>query len=352
KDKLDPALAIYSDVILHPSFPQSDLDRVKQNTLANIQQEKVQPFTMGLRVLPLLVYGAGHAYGQPLTGSGTESSVQAMTREDLASFHRTWFKPNHATVVAVGDITMPELTAKLERAFATWKPGDIPAKNVATVQNRARKSVFLLDRPGAEQSYVLAGQLITPRADADYVPFEIFNDAFGGAFVSRINMNLRENKHWSYGSFSFPIAARGQRLWMVMAPVQTDKTKESLQEAIKEVTGAVNDRPLTAAEISDAKDRQIKTLAGRWETGSAVGGALGEIVTYGLPDDYYATYAEQVRNASDAQVNAIGKKLVSPNDLVWVVIGDRAKVEQGIKELGVGQVVLLDADGRPKTPTP
>ncbi|NUQ19423.1 MAG: insulinase family protein [Gemmatimonadaceae bacterium] len=351
KDKLDAALPIYSDVVLHPSFPQSDLDRVKQITLANIEQEKVQPFTMGLRVLPLLVYGPDHAYGQPLTGSGTESSVRAMTRDDLTTFHQAWFKPNHATVVAVGDITMPELTAKLERAFASWKPGEIPAKNVATVAPRARKTVFLLDRPGAEQSYVFAGQLIAPKANADEIPFQLFNSAFGGAFVSRINMNLREDKHWSYGSFSFPIDARGQRLWMVMAPVQTDKTKESLQEAMKELTTVIGTKPLTTAEITDAKDREIKTLAGRWETGGAVARALGEIVTYGLPDDYYATYADRVRAASDAQVNDAAKKFVAPDQLVWVVVGDRAKVEAGIRQLGMGDVVLLDADGHPKAAT-
>ena len=352
KDKLDPALALFSDVILHPSFPQSDLDRVKQNTLATIQQEKVQPFTMGLRVLPLLLYGAGHAYGQPLTGSGTESSVKSMTRDDLVAFHRAWFKPNHGTIVAVGDITMPELTAKLEKAFASWKPGDTPVKKLVEVPGRARKTVYVLDRPGADQSYVLAGQLIAPKANADEIPFELFNDAFGGAFVSRINMNLREDKHWSYGSFSFPVDARGQRMWMVMAPVQTDKTKESLSEVIKELKSVVAERPLTTAEINDAKDRQIKTLAGRWETGAAVSSALGEIVTFGLPDDYYATYADQVRGATDASVNAAAKKFVNNGQTVWVVIGDRAKVEAGIRELGVGDIVFLDADGRPKDATP
>ncbi|MFL5560480.1 MAG: M16 family metallopeptidase [Gemmatimonadaceae bacterium] len=352
KDKLDPALALYADVILHPAFPQSDLDRVKQNTLANIEQEKVQPFSMGLRVLPLLLYGAGHAYGQPLTGSGTEQSVKAITRDDLVTFHRTWFKPNHGTIVAVGDITMPDLKAKLEHAFAGWTPGETPTKKINTVAARSRKTVYLLDRPGADQSYVLAGELIAPKANADEIPFELFNDAFGGAFVSRINMNLREDKHWSYGSFSFPIDARGQRMWMVMAPVQTDKTKESLSEVVKELKSAVTDRPLTTAEINDAKDRQIKTLAGRWETGAAVSGALGEIVTYGLPDDYYTTYADQVRGASEAAVNAAARKFVSNDQMVWVVIGDRAKVESGIRELGLGDIVLLDADGRPKSPTP
>ncbi len=352
KDKLDAALGLYSDIVLHPSFPQSDLDRVKQITLANIKQEQVQPFSMGLRVLPLLLYGPGHAYGQPLTGSGTESSVRGVTRGDLVTFHQTWFKPNHATLVAVGDITMPELKAKLERAFASWKPGSTPAMNVATVNTRDNKNVFILDRPGADQSYVLAGQLIAPKANGDEIPFQLFNDAFGGAFVSRINMNLREDKHWSYGAFSFPIDARGQRMWMVMAPVQTDKTKESLAEVVKELRNAVADKPLTTAEINDAKDRQVKTLAGRWETSSSVVSALNEIETYGLPKDYYVTYADAVRNATDAQINAAAKKFVTPSQLVWVVIGDRAKIEAGIKELGLGEIKILDADGRPKGLTP
>jgi zinc protease len=352
KDKLDPALAIYSDVLLHPAFPQGDLDRVKQIALANIKQEQVQPFSMGLRVLPLLLYGAGHAYGQPLTGSGTESSVRGITRDDLVRFHQAWFKPNHATIVAVGDISMPELTSRLERAFSSWKAGDIPAKNVAVVPGRENKRVYILDRPGADQSYVLAGQLIAPKANGDEIPFQLFNDAFGGAFVSRINMNLREDKHWSYGSFSFPVDARGQRLWMVMAPVQTDKTKESLAEVSKELRAAVSDRPLTTAEINDAKDRMIKTLAGRWETSASVASALGEIETYGLPKDYYATYADAVRNASEAQVNAAAQKFVTPGQLVWVVIGDRAKIEPGIRALNLGEVTILDADGRPKGLTP
>jgi zinc protease len=352
KDKLDPALVIYADVLLHPAFAQTDLERVRQITLANIKQEQVQPFTMGLRVLPSLLYGSGHAYAQPLTGTGTESSVTNMTRDDLVAFHKTWFKPNHGTIVAVGDISMADLTAKLERAFASWKPGDVPEKNVEPVASNTKKVVYILDRPGADQSYVLAGQLIAPKANEDEIPFVIFNDAFGGAFVSRINMNLREDKHWSYGSFSFPIDARGQRMWMVMAPVQTDKTKESLAEVVKELTTVVADKPMTTAEINDAKDRQIKTLAGRWETSAAVGGALAEIVTFDLPTDYYATYADRVRNASDAEVNAVARKFVTPSQMLWVVIGDRAKIEAGIKELGLGDIQILDADGRPKGLTP
>ena len=164
-------------------------------------------------------------------------------------------------------------------------------------------------------------------------------------------MNLREDKHWSYGAWSFPIDARGQRMWMVMAPVQTDKTKESLQEVAKELREVVAERPLAPQEISDAKDRSIKTLAGRWETSDAVTQALSEIATFGLPDDHYVTYANRVRRTTDAQVNRTARSFVIPDDVVWVVVGDRAKVESAIRELNLGQIVLLDADGRPKDTT-
>ncbi len=139
---------------------------------------------------------------------------------------------------------------------------------------------------------------------------------------------------------------------MVLAPVQTDKTKESLAEVIKELKGATGDRPLTSKEIADAKDRMTKTLAGRWETSAAVAGALREIVAYGLPDDYYATYASQVQRATDAQINAAARRFVAPDQVVWVVVGDRAKIEPGLRELNLGDIVALDADGSPKQPVP
>jgi zinc protease len=345
KDKLDPSLDLFADVILHPAFPAADLARVKRTTLARIKQEKVQPVGMALRVLPSLLYDKGHAYAQPLTGSGTEASVNAMTREDLARFHDAWFKPNHSTLVVVGDITMAELKPRLERAFAAWKPGDVPAKNIATVKGPSATRVYILDRPGADQSIIFGGAVIAPRSDARDLAFDTFNNAFGGAFVSRINMNLREAKHWSYGVQSFAYDARGQRPWIIYAPVQTDKTKESLQELVKELHDVTSTRPITADELEAAKGRQTLTLAGRWETGSAVSSALREIVTYGLPDDYYATYEKRVRAlTTDDLAKAIASYL-DPSHEIWVIAGDRAKIEEGIRALNLGEVEILNPDG-------
>jgi zinc protease len=345
KDKLDPSLDLFADVILHPAFPAADLARVKRTTLARIKQEKVQPVGMALRVLPTLLYDKGHAYAQPLTGSGTEASVNAMTREDLARFHDSWFKPNHSTLVVVGDITMAELKPKLERAFAAWKPGDVPAKNIATVKGPATTKVYILDRPGADQSIIFGGALIAPHSDSRDLAFDTFNNAFGGAFVSRINMNLREGKHWSYGVQSFAYDARGQRPWIIYAPVQTDKTKESLQELVKELHDVTSTRPISADELEAAKGRQTLTLAGRWETGSAVSSALREIVTYGLPDDYYATYEKRVRALTTNDLAEAVASYIDPSHEIWVIAGDRARIEEGIRALNLGQVEILNPDG-------
>jgi zinc protease len=348
RDQLAPSLEIYADVLLNPSFRQKDLDRLKQNTVAQIQQEKVQPIGLALRVLPVLLYGADHSYGMPLTGSGTEDSVKAMTRQGLQQFHRAWVKPNNATMLVVGDITMTELRPMLERVLAAWKPGDVPRKEIAELPPRAAAELFLLDRPGAEQTLILSAQLMPPKKYANDIAFQMFNDAFGGAFGSRINLNLREDKHWSYGAGSFAFDARGQRPWIVFAPVQTDKTKESLQEVVKEMREVTSGRPISDRELQEARDRQTRTLAGRWETGGAVLGALREVVGYDLPEDYYQTFARRATDVTMADVHRTVADVLRPDRQIYVVVGDLAKIEAGVRELKLGQVRMLDADGRPK----
>ena len=347
KDRLGPSLDIMADVTLHPSFPDKELDRLRQNTLAGIQQEKVEPISLALRVLPGLLYGSGHAYAQPFTGSGTEESVRAMKSADLARFHQTWFKPNAATLVVVGDISMAELRPQLERVFGGWARGDVPRKNIADVAAAKSGAVYVLDRPGAEQSLILTGRLVAPKANPDEMTFTMFNEAFGGAFSARVNMNLREDKHWSYGSYTFVFDARGQRPWVVYAPVQTDKTKESVQEILREMRDVTGTRPLTAAEVDDARDRQTKTLAGRWETAEAVSSSLREQLTFGLPADYWQTYSKRARAVTAEQANALGKKWIDPATMVWVVVGDRAKIEPGLRQLGLGDIRTIDGDGHP-----
>src|SRR5579863_85291 len=230
KSKLDPSLALFADVILNPIFPDADFKRQQNQQIAGIQREKTTPVQMGMRVFPALLYGEGHAYGNPMTGTGTTESVKKMTREDMVKFHDAWFKPNHATLVISGDTTLSEVTPKLEKLFASWKPGQTPQKKISNVQMPAKSTVYLIDKPGAQQSIIMVGNIAPPTANPNEFAIQAMNDGLGGLFMSRINGNLREDKHWSYGTSTILLDARGQRPWLTIAPVQTDKTKESLAE--------------------------------------------------------------------------------------------------------------------------
>jgi zinc protease len=348
RENLESSLELFVDVIRNPSFPQSDLDRLRKQRLSGIQQEKAQPLGMALRVLPPLLYGGEHAYSQPLTGSGTVASVQAMTREDLQRFHDSWYAPNNATLVVAGDVNVRELTALLERVFADWEVSDVPAKNVTNVQMASGARVFILDKPEAPQSMIMAAQLVPPTANPDEIAFETMNTVLGGAFISRINMNLREDKHWSYGAFSFAWDAAGQRPFVVMAPVQTDRTAESLTEIRDEIMAIRGPRPVTDDEMAWAVDNLALSLPGNWETIGAVSGSLSEIVRFGLPDDYFETYAGKIRSVTPEQASAVARSFLDPERMVWVVVGDRSEIEQSIRDLEFGPVEVMEED----TPSP
>jgi zinc protease len=347
KSKLDPSLDLFADIILNPVFPESDFKRQKNQQMAAIQREQVTPIQMGLRVFPGLLYGPGHAYGNPLTGSGTPASIDKMTREDLEKFHQAWFKPNHATLVITGDTSLSEVTPKLEKLFANWKPGQTPEKNVKNVQMPPKSIVYMLDKPGALQSIIIVGNVAPPTANPSEIAIQAMNDGLGGAFFSRINSNLREDKHWSYGTRTLLWGARAQRPWITFAPVQTDKTKESLVELNKELRGVVGDRPLTQAELTAIQDSETLSLPGSRETQDEVGASINDLVQYGLPDDYYETMAGKIRALKTADLTNAAKTVVHPDNLIWVVVGDRSKIEAGVKELNLGELKFLGPDGKP-----
>ena len=344
KANLDPSLAIFADVVLSPSFPQKELDRLKRQQLAAIQQEGAQPFGMALRVLPRFIYGAGHAYSVPLTGSGYAATVEKITRDDVVRWHEAWFKPGNATLIVVGDTTLAEIRPKLETAFAAWKPGSAPKKTVTAVAPRATDAVYVYDRPGALQSTILCGHAASPRANPQDIAQQVMNTMLGGQFTSRVNMNLREDKHWSYGAGTLFWDAKGPRPFLAYAPVQTDKTKESVQELVKELRGIRGERPVTPEELAAARDNMTLSLPGQWETSAAVLGSIAEIVRFGFDDRYYDGFAAKVRAVSATDVTTAASA-VQPDKLVWVIAGDRAKIEPGLRELGLGEIRAIDADG-------
>jgi zinc protease len=346
RQNLGESLELYADIVLSPSFPQADFERLKQQQLVGIQREKATPIQMALRVFPGLLYGDKHAYGLPFTGSGNAVSVSSITRDDLAAFHQTWFRPNNGTMIVAGDITMSELMPLLESRFDSWGRAETPSKNVAQVDYQNGGNVYIMDRPGALQTVILAGHVAPPKSNPDELAIQTMNNVLGGAFISRVNMNLREDKGWSYGAQTLIIDAVGQRPFVVYAPVQTDKTAESMQEIVAELSAVVGNRPIQAEEMAWSKDTQTLTLAGRWETTRAVGGSVTEIVQYGLPDDYYQGYGDRINGLELEAVQAAAGKLVSPSNLVWIVVGDRSKIEPRMRELGFTKIIAIDGDGQ------
>ncbi|VUX55967.1 Peptidase M16 domain protein [uncultured Woeseiaceae bacterium] len=351
KENLDASLDIFADLVLNPAFPEAELERLRKMRIAQIQQEKTRPVGLAYRIFPKLLYGEGHAYSMPLTGSGTEESVNRISRDSLVDYHDTWFRPNNATMIVVGDTSMAEIKPKLERLFRKWEPGKTPTKNITDVGLRDTEQVYVIDRPGSEQSIIFAGNIAPAVGDGNELAIEMMNEIIGGSFTSRINMNLREDKAWAYGARTMMLSTKGQRPFIAYAPVQTDKTMESMAEIRRELTEYLGDNPATDEEINKVKSNNTLSLPGRWETAAAVLRDIGEIVTYDLPDDYWDTYAESVRNVSAGQITAAADAVIKPENMIWVIVGDREKIEPRIRELELGEITLLDVDGNELPPT-
>jgi predicted Zn-dependent peptidase len=349
KDKLDPSLRLFADMLRKPNFAQADIDRVKASWIAGIAQEKARPNGAALRVLPPLLYGDGHPYGIPFSGTGTEASIKALGRDDLVAYHDAYVRPQGATVIVVGDTTLGEIVPKLNAVFGDWRgSGAAPAgAKVPAVARPDGVRVFLIDQPGAIQANIFAGELVASTRDPAADVFDFANKVLGGQFSARLNMNLREDKHWAYGAYSFTSDAVGQRPWMAFAPVQIDKTVPALQEMVREIGDyASGVKPATQAEVDKARADEIHGLPGSFETAGAVMNAIGDIVRYDRPDDYVVRHAAHLKSLTTDEVNAAAKA-IDPKALTWVVVGDLSKIEQPIRALELGTVTVIDADGKP-----
>ena len=345
--RLADSLELFSDVLLNPTFPAKELDRLKTQTLAQIQQRKASPTGIALDLVPRLVYGEGHAYSNSFSGIGTEATVNATTVEDLKTFYRHWVRPDNATLLIVGDTTLAQIKPLLEQRLATWKAPQepLPIKQLGVIAAQARPRVFLINRPASEQSLVMAVELAPPRKTPDNVALETVNTILGGSFISRINMNLREDKHWSYGAGSNLIDAKGQRIFQSSALVQTDKTAEAMREMLQELRDLPGARPATPKEIQFAKDSLVRALPGENETAGQVAASYADILTYGLPDSYFNDLVGEVQALTAPQLQAAAAELVHPEALTWVVEGDLAAIEATIRKLDIGEVKVLDTDG-------
>lgn len=346
KGNVDKSLAIFADVLLNPTFPEKEFDRLKKEMLVGIKQEKSRPNAMVQRVFPRALYGNNHVYSNPFTGSGTEASVSSITKDDLLKAYKTWLVPSNATLIVVGDISINDLKQKMEVALKDWKKGTAPKKQIANVDLPSKEVIYFIDRPQSQQSTVLVGNLTPAAKGMNEAALDIANAIIGGEFTSRINMNIREDKHWTYGAGSYVRETAGQQPFLVSTAVQSDKTKETIQEIERELKEYVGEKPATVEEITKNQNNMLLQIPGNYETGSAVLNTINKMVSNNLKDSYPEDYAKNLKAVKTADVQQASKQIIKPGHLTWVVVGDKEKVLDSVKSLGL-EVIIIDADGNP-----
>jgi predicted Zn-dependent peptidase len=333
---LPQSLGLMADIVRHPAFAPAEVDRVRNQQLASIAEEAKQPVGLALRTLPPIIYGKDHPYGVPFTGSGDPAAVAQLTPADLNAFHDSWLRPDNATIFVVGDTTLAGIMPLLEKSFGDWRTtGPKPAKDFSTPIAPQVGRIMLFDRPNTPTSLIFAGQILPVKGTDDLTALMEANDVLGGSFLSRLNSDLRETKHWSYGVAGFVSRVQHRVPYLIYAPVQTDKTGASIAAMRDDISAFLNGKGVTPEEMSRTIDGAVRELPGQFETADAVMGGMEANVLYHRPDNYYETLASRYRALTAASMDAAAKAAIDPAKLTWVVVGDAAKVKPQLETLGI-----------------
>ncbi|MDQ3321406.1 MAG: insulinase family protein [Acidobacteriota bacterium] len=341
---IDPALDLYADIIVNPIFPESELELTRKRALGSFIQRRSNPNIIAGTVYDRVLYGKNHPYGRQL--SGDEVSIKGITRADLVQSYESTFRPNNAVLIVVGDVDPKTLMPKLEKAFANWKPGAIPTGTLPEAQPLEKAGIFLVDRPNSAQSVVSIGQIGVSRDNPDYFPLQVMNSILGGQFSARVNMNLREDKGYTYGARTGYVYRRGAGPFSASADVQTAVTKESVIEFLKEINGIRGAIPISRQELEYNKQSIIRAYPRGFETIGQISGQLSNLVVYGLPDTYFNEFISKVNAVKLEDVNRVANKYLTPDKLAIVIVGDRKIIEPGLKQLDY-PITLLDTEGNP-----
>ncbi|HSJ62941.1 MAG TPA: pitrilysin family protein, partial [Gemmatimonadaceae bacterium] len=344
--QLDSALALFADVALNPSFPPEELERLRQQRLTSLLQLRDRGPAIADRAYASILYGSGHPYGRPL--GGTEAATEATTREDLERFYRTYYRPNNATLIVVGDVQPADIEARVARLFGGWQRGALPRITYPSAPGAERTTVYLIDKPGAPQSSVRIGTIGVPRSTDDFFALQVMNTILGGSFTSRLNQNLRETKGYTYGARSGFDMRREAGPFTASAEVTGTKTDSSLIEFMKELRSMLDTVP--QSELLKAKRYLQLGLPASFETTSDIAFRLSPVVTYGLPLDYYNSYVQRIEQVTQADVQRVARRYIDPSKLAIVLVGDRASVEPAVKALNLGPVTIRDLTGREVVP--
>jgi len=332
---LSPSLDLMTDIVRNPAFNQSELERVRTQTITGIQQSLKSPAGIASYVATPLIYGENNPYG----GSATEESVSSITRDDLIEFKQTWLRPDNAEIFVVSDMALAEVMPELEAAFGNWQ-APATAKGTKTFGSLAARPesarVVLVNRPNSPQSFILGGLMTdTDPADPKIIDLYNANNALGGNFLARLNMNLRESKGWSYGVRGGPRVNENTVAYYVQAPVQADRTGDALAELIREVGEFVTTSGVTDEELTRIVNAEIRELPGQYETSGAVLGAMQSNVLYGRPMTYQETLADKYRAQTRESLDAAARAAINPDQFTWVIVGDAEQVGPQLEALGL-----------------
>ena len=343
--KFPETLDIVADMLVNPSFPPAALERLRAQRLVALTQARDQPGAIASRVFPRLVYGDAHPYGQNVT----ETTVKAITRDDVVAFHRAYFRPGHALVTVVGDVNAAAAKAAIDKALTVWtRGGEKPAFQYPAAPPARASTIYLADKPGAAQSTFAIGTTGPPRSTPDYFALQVMNTILGGMFQSRLNANIREEKGYSYGVSSFFAYGKGPGAFRAGGDIVAAKSDAALMEFMKELRGIRGERPITDEELSTAKNALTERLPGTFASAQSINNAIVSLWTQGLPDDYYQQYAARIAAVQRDDVVRVARQYVDVDHLVIVIVGDRSTIEGPLRAIRVAPIAITDIEGNPQ----
>jgi zinc protease len=342
-----PTLEILTDLLVNPTFPEKGLERLRAQRLVALTQANAQPGAVGSRVFSRVLYGAEHPYGQ----RADETSLEAITRDDVTAFHRSYFQPGRAIVTVVGDVDPGALKATLDKVFANWPAGgERPVFKYPAAPQPQKRTIYLVDMPGSAQSVFSMGHPGPARDTPDFFALQVMNTMLGGMFQSRLNANIREEKGYSYGVRSGFGFGKGPGPFSAGGDIVTDKSDAALQEFMKELRGIQGERPITDDELAMAKNSLIQRLPGQFGAVAQINSAITTLYVQGLPENYYQAYGKNIAAVTRDDVLRVAKQYVDLDRMAIVIVGDQKTIEEPLAKTGVAPVVHLDKEGNPIKP--
>jgi predicted Zn-dependent peptidase len=336
---LADGLAVLSDVVARPTFPDEELKRLREERLASLLEAQDDPEQLVAFAFPRLIYGKQHRYGtEPV---GTAAALNSITTADLKAFHAAEYRPSNSALFVTGDVTAASVTPVLEKALGVWKGAAAPAAPaIPRATQLTERRVYLIDKPGAAQSQIRIGWIGVPRSTPDFFAIRVLNTILGGAFTSRLNNNLREVHGYAYGAGSNFDMRLGAGPFYAAAGVQTDKTVEALKEFFVELTRI--HEPVGADELQKAKNYLALLMPRNFETERSAANALAQTYVYNLPADYFQTYGDRIRAVTAEEVKRAADKYIQPDKFAVVIVGDRKVIEAGVRDLNLGPLTIVE----------